>query len=188
MKDRIVSILKETKRDGITDLIECMEDGGFFEAPCSGAHHLSKEGGLAEHSFNVYEHMVALRLAFNSDIPADSIKICAILHDLGKMGDYGKANYVENILKNGKRSESKPYVTNSELKYLPHEVRSAIIAERYIRLIEEEEQAILWHNGLYGQFKYDIQGRETPLYMILHWADMWASRVTEAENEGKEEE
>lgn len=186
MKDRIVSILKETKRDGITDLIECMEDGGFFEAPCSGAHHLSKEGGLAEHSLNVYEHMVALRLAFNSDIPADSIKICAILHDLGKMGDYGKANYVENILKSGKRSDSKPYITNKELLYIPHEIRSIAIAERYISLKEEEEFAILYHNGMYSELKYSFNGNETPLSLVLHFADMWASRIAEAE-EGEEE-
>lgn len=36
---------------------------------------------------------------------ADSITLCAILHpDLGKAGDYGKKNYIENTLKNGKRN------------------------------------------------------------------------------------
>jgi hypothetical protein len=60
-----------------------------------------------------------------------------------------------------------------------------MIAERFIVLSEQEEQAILWHNGLYGAFKYDIQGKETEMYMILHFADMWASRVTEVtEKEG----
>ena len=61
-----------------------------------------------------------------------------------------------------------------------------MIAERFIELTEEEETAILWHNGLYGQFKYDIPGKETKLYMALHWADMWASRVTEIEEEDAE--
>lgn len=187
MHDLIISLLKETHRSGIEDLIEYMEAGGFFTAPCSGAHHLSKEGGLAEHSHNVYMHMMELNEALDANLPWESIVICGILHDLGKMGDYGKPNYVENILKSGKRSESKPYVTNSELRYLPHEIRSAMIAERYITLSEDEEAAILWHNGLYGQFKYDIPGKETPLYMVLHWADMWASRVTELEEETEEE-
>jgi hypothetical protein len=54
-----------------------------------------------------------------------------------------------------------------------------MIAERYISLTEEEEQAILYHNGLYGVFKYEISGKETPLYMLLHFSDMWASRVIE---------
>lgn len=186
MKDTIISLLRETGREGIEDLIECMEQGGFFGASCSTSHHLSKEGGLAEHSENVFLEMLTLELAFKAKLSRESIIICGLLHDLGKMGDHGKPNYVENILKSGKRSDSKPFVTNPNLAYIPHEVRSVMIAERYIELTEEEEQAILWHNGLYGAFKYDIQGKETPLYMILHWADMWVSRVTE--NEGKEEE
>ena len=187
MKDKIISLLTDTHREGIEALIDCMDQGGFFEAPCSGAHHLAKEGGLAEHSLNVYYGMLELDKALAADLPHDSLILCALLHDLGKMGDHGKANYVENILKDGKRSKAKPFVTNANLIYLPHELRSSMIAQRYIRLSEEEEAAIIWHNGLYGPFKYDIPGKETPLYMILHWADMWASRVTEAE-EGEADE
>ena len=62
---------------------------------------------------------------------------------------------------------------------LPHEIVSVIEASKYINLTEDEQRAIAWHNSLYGVFKYDIQGKETPLYMIIHFADMWASRVTE---------
>ena len=188
MKETIINLLKETSRIGIIELIDAMEEGGFFEAPCSSDKHLSREGGLAEHSLNVVYKMIELDKALKSDLPWDSVIICGLLHDLGTMGDHGKTNYVFNVLKSGTVSAAKPYKTNPELTYLPHEVRSAMIAERFIELTEEEETAILWHNGLYGQFKYDIPGKETKLYMILHWADMWASRITEIENEGKEDE
>lgn len=186
MKDKIIELLKETGRTGIIELIDAMEEGGFFEAPCSTDKHLCREGGLAEHSLNVYIAMLDINRSLRANLPDDSIIICGLLHDLGKMGDHGKPNYVENILKSGKRSDSKPYTTNSNLIYLPHELRSSMIAQRYIRLSEDEEAAIVWHNGLYGPFKYDIPGKETPLYMVLHWADMWASRVVE--DEGGEEE
>jgi len=186
MKDKIIELLKETGRTGIIGLIDAMEEGGFFEAPCSTDKHLCREGGLAEHSLNVYITMLDINRSLRANLPDDSIIICGLLHDLGKMGDHGKANYELNVLKSGVVSAAKPFITNKNLIYLPHEIRSAMIAERYIELSEDEEAAILWHNGLYGQFKYDIPGKETPLYMILHWADMWASRVTE--NEGKEEE
>ena len=179
MKEKIIDLLKSTDRPGIHYLTEYMDDGGFFEAPCSTDKHLSVPGGLAEHSVNVYYGMLELDKALKADIPHDSIILCGLLHDLGKMGDHGKSNYVVNILKSGQQSATKPYATNKDLAYLPHEIRSAMIAERYIPLTEDEETAILWHNGLYGQFKYDIPGKETPLYMVLHWADMWASRVTE---------
>lgn len=186
MKDKIISLLKETGRTGIIDLIDCMEEGGFFEAPCSGANHLSKEGGLAEHSLNVYYGMLELDKAYKAELPHDSIILCALLHDLGKMGDYGKPNYVENILKSGKQSDSKPYVTNPELLYVPHEIRSIAIANRYIILTEDEAFAILYHNGMYSDLKYSFKGKETPMALALHFADMWCSRVTEAEGEAEE--
>lgn len=187
MKEKIINLLKETGRTGIVGLIDYMEEGGFFTAPCSGNHHLSKEGGLAEHSLNVYYGMLELDEALAANIPYDSIIICGLLHDLGKMGDYGKPNYVENILKNGQRSASKPYVTNSELLYIPHEIKSIAIAERYITLTENEEFAILYHNGMYSDLKYSFSGKETPLSMVLHWSDMWCSRVTEYEGKETEE-
>lgn len=186
VKGKIVSLLKETGRTGIINLIDYMEEGGFFTAPCSGAHHLSREGGLAEHSLNVYYGMLELDKALGSELPADSIIICGLLHDLGKMGDYGKPNYVENILKSGKPA-SKPYKTNPELLYIPHEIRSVAIAERYITLTEQEEFAILYHNGMYSDLKYAYSGKETPLSLVLHFADMWASRVTEVEDETEED-
>lgn len=191
----IVEKLMSTERDGMKDLIATMKNEGFFTAPCSGSNHLAKEGGLAEHSWNVLGIMqdMSFLLAEEPEVLPDetqnAIIICALLHDLGKMGDYGKPNYVPNMIKSRKKdengeyplvqSEAKPYETNKELLYIPHEVRSIAIAERYIKLTEEEEQAILWHNGLYGSFKYDISGKETPLYLLLHFADMWASRIVE---------
>ena len=186
MKQTIINMLKETSRTGVIDLIDYMEEAGFFTSPCSSDKHLSREGGLAEHSLNVVFKMNELDKAFKADLPWDSIIICGLLHDLGKMGDHGKANYISNVLKSGTVSAAKPYKTNPELIYLPHEVRSVMIAERFIELTEAEETAILWHNGLYGTFKYDIPGKETPLYMILHFADMWASRVVEKKEEEAE--
>ena len=186
MKQTIINMLKETSRTGVIDLIDYMEEAGFFTSPCSSDKHLSREGGLAEHTLNVVFKMNELDKAFKADLPWDSIIICGLLHDLGKMGDHGKANYISNVLKSGTVSAAKPYKTNPELIYLPHEVRSVMIAERFIKLTEAEETAILWHNGLYGTFKYDIPGKETPLYMILHFADMWASRVVEKKEEEAE--
>ena len=187
MKNRIIELLKKTNRKGMENLIEYMEKNGFFDAPCSGQYHLAKAGGLAEHSLNVYE--AAKKMFFAQDIPEDSLIICALLHDLGKMGQFGKANYIPNMLKGRAtkanpnpepvQSEAKPYITNPDLLYVDHEVRSVVIASMFIELTEEEQQAILWHNGLYGAFKYEIPGKETPLFLLVHWADMYAARVME---------
>ena len=181
MKNKYIEELKKVNREGIDELLAYMDGAGFFEAPCSGAHHLAKDGGLVEHSLNVLNAARRLNKAWGDLIEDETLILVTLLHDLGKMGDHGKPNYTPYILKDGSQSTAKPYVTNSELVYLPHEVRSVMIAERFIMLSEQEEQAILFHNGLYGSFKYEISGKETPLYMILHFSDMWASRVVETE-------
>lgn len=178
------SLLK-TEREGMVDLLSYMQDIGFLTAPCSGGNHLCREGGLLDHSVNVFlvaEKMgVALLGGEEYNKIHDSITIAALLHDLGKCGQFDKPEYVPNILKDGKQSDSKPYKRNPDLLNVPHEIRSVAIASMFIDLTEEEQHAILYHNGLYGPLKYEIQGNETPLYMLIHFADMWASRVTEKE-------
>lgn len=181
MKEKIIELLKSTQRKGIEDLISYMEESGFFEAPCSGAYHLAKEGGLAEHSMNVYSQMCYLNIALEAKIEQSSLIICSLLHDLGKMGDYGKPNYVPNVLKSGKVSDTKPWETNKDLLYVPHEIRSIVIAERFIPLSEGEEFAIVYHNGMYSDLRYSYSGKETPLSLVLHFADMWCARVIEIE-------
>ena len=194
----IKTLLLNTKRKGIEDLIAYMDEYGFFKAPCSTQYHLSKEGGLAEHSLNVYEVALDLSNVLCDIVPKESVVIVSLLHDIGKMGQFNKPNYVPNMLKGRAtkanpspepyQSTARPYITNPELLYIDHEVRSLAIITKFIDLTEEEQQAILWHNGLYGPFKYNIQGKETPLYMILHFADLWADRVIEVEEQKEMEE
>lgn len=183
--------LMKTGREGVTDLLDYMADCGFLTAPCSGSFHLAKEGGLLEHSINVLHNAekisVALIGAKNLTKEfKDSIVICSLLHDLGKMGQFEKPNYIPNVLISGETSKAKPYKSNRDLLPVDHEIRSIVIASMFIDLTEDEQYAILYHNGLYGQVgKYSLQGNETPLYMIIHFADLWAARVTEIEKENE---
>lgn len=193
IKEEIIATLQKTGRENIGALIGFMEEIGFFTAPASGGNHSNGEGGLAEHSLNV-SHMaeklsVALIGGANiTDEIRNSVVIVALLHDLGKCGDYGKQMYVPNILKSGKQSEAKPWKRNPDLLPLDHATRSIKLATLFIDLTEEEEFAIRYHDGLYETANYGVKGHETQLYMILHWADMWSSRVLEGDTgEGGEE-
>lgn len=181
------TILLNTKREGIDDLIDYLNDAGFYTAPCSGGYHLATEGGLVQHSVNVLHvaEKISVALYGAKNLTKEiktSIQICALLHDIGKVGQFDKPNYVANTLKSGSVSGSKPFKTNPDLLYVDHEIRSIAIASMFIDLTEDEQFAILYHNGLYGNLKYAISGKETPLYMIIHWSDMWASRILEKED------
>ena len=143
--DIIRDSLMKTKREGIVDLLGYMNEIGFLEAPCSGGNHLAKKGGLAEHSVNVLTIAekigVALLGGARYNEVQDSVVIAALLHDLGKCGDYEKPMYVESILKSGKQSDTKPYKRNPELSAVPHAVRSIKLATLFIDLTEAEEWA-----------------------------------------------
>ena len=184
MKEAIEKLLKSTKREGIDDLCEYLDEIGFYSAPASTRFHGAKEGALAIHSMNVYQWAEQLAKTWltkeDFKVLKPSIIIAALLHDVGKCGQFGKPLYVDNMLKTG-QSKAQPFKHNSELLTLPHEVVSVVEITKFIDLTEEEQNAIAWHNGLYGCFKYDIQGKETMLYMLIHFSDLWASRILERE-------
>ncbi len=196
-KNYITTALLKTERIGMEDLVEYMEDSGFFEAPCSGGNHLCCPGGLAEHTKNVmiYAQKIGKMLYGKTKYEEvrDSLIIASALHDLGKMGQYGKPYYTPNMIKDGrptkaepeqkyKQSEAKPYEINKDLMQVDHCIRSVILATMYIDLTEEEQNAILYHDGLYGVLKYEVPGHETPLMCVIHWADFWTSHFVEDSN------
>ena len=188
--ETVGGILVGTQREGMLDLIAFMDEIGYFKASCSGGNHLCKESGLVEHSLNVMRTAINLARSLKEDITTefeDSIKIVSLLHDLGKCGQFGKEEYVPNILKSGNTSTAKPFKRNPELLNVPHSIRSVVLATLYIDLTEEEQHAILYHDGMYTPLGRELQGNETELYLILHTADMWCSRFLEKSTEESEE-
>ena len=84
IKDRIFSILRATGRPGIEAVISYLESSSYFTCTCY-KHH-KEVGGLAQHSIEVYDHMMThARLLF----PSDSIAVVALFHDLGKTNRKG---------------------------------------------------------------------------------------------------
>ena len=182
MQEKIIELLMSTERSGIVNLITHMDEIGFFTAPCSSQYHLCKVGGLAEHSLNVYQfamnHTGGL---IKSD--ANNWITVSLLHDIGKASYHGKPNYIPNILSSGKISDKKPFETNKDQVIADHAYKSCMIAAKFIELTEDEEFAILYHNGLYVPSGRDIQGKERPLQLLLHFADMYCSRFIEKGDE-----
>jgi 23S rRNA maturation-related 3'-5' exoribonuclease YhaM len=180
LKAKFNRLLMSTGRRGMNDLINHLTINGFYKAPCSASFHLSCEGGLLLHSISVYEIANKIYQALELQIPYDSVVLTSLLHDCGKLGNWGKPLYEPNYLKSGEISTAKPYVCNSELQFgVLHELASIQIVEKFIELTEDEHNSILGHNGLYGVFKNQISGKETPLYLLTHTADMFSSRFYE---------
>lgn len=135
---------------------------------------------------------------------ADLLKV-AILHDIHKVQDLkGQVCYEPNILKSGKRSEAEPFsktanyfisetgakgldflIADGALRDLPGGIQSlALVADRspglFAGLSDDVKFSIRYHDGAYGHNKYDLAGKETPLMIIFHCADMLSSRLNRA--------
>ena len=56
--ERFERLLRSTGRDGIESLISYIQKSDFYTAPASTRYHSCHEGGLLEHSLNVYDRFV----------------------------------------------------------------------------------------------------------------------------------
>ena len=94
-REKYVSLLRSTDREGIDSLIRWLEEeSDFFSAPASSKTHGAYEGGLLVHSLSVY----SILKNFSKNIPdarEDSIIISALLHDICKANFYVKG--VRNV-------------------------------------------------------------------------------------------
>ena len=57
-KERFINILSQAQRTGIVKVLEMLERTDFYTAPASAKYHGAHQGGLLEHSLNVFDCMV----------------------------------------------------------------------------------------------------------------------------------
>jgi hypothetical protein len=92
-KKDILDLLASVKREGMPELIEWLTNGcDYFTAPSSTQYHGNYDGGLADHSLNVYDSLTLLHKEYveGKGYPIDSLIIVALLHDLCKVNYYIK--------------------------------------------------------------------------------------------------
>ena len=179
LKERFISLLKSTNREGMDELLNFIEKTDFYKAPASTRFHGCKENGLLEHSLKVYEildHKVK-NCSIPMQISDDTIKIVALLHDLCK------ANFYKIDYRNAKNAlgvwEKVPYYTVDDTIPYGHGEKSVMMIMEYIKLTTEEKYAIRWHMGFtepkeqYGTI--GIAYGKYPLALLTNEADLEAT-------------
>lgn len=184
-KAEFIEIYKQLiKREGAEELLRYLtsEQSDFFQAPASTRYHLAYEGGLVEHSLNVY---YALKDYLNRDVVKndyklsvsnESIAIVALLHDLCKINVYNKS--IRNVKDStGKWNQVPSYDYKDELPY-GHGEKSVYIITGFMRLSREEAFAIRYHMGFSNvEEKQNVSQAFSmfPLAFALSVADMEAT-------------
>ena len=201
-KNRFIELLKgalESRPGSKTEeLISKLCNSDFFIAPASTKYHANYEGGLCEHSLNVYDNLMKLIKVkdFDDTINITSATIVSLLHDISKM------NYYEQYFQNKKVysptgskhdeggnfdwksvSAYKRREPDNTFIYGSHEMNSEFIVHCYIPLTLEESIAILHHMG--GKSADSAQDdistvyNKYPLAILLHIADMISTFIDE---------
>ena len=194
-KEQFVDILASTGRKGIDQVLQKLEESGFFEAPASSKFHLSCKGGLLQHSLNVYEAASFLRdQACQRDpeldnlLPKDSVAICSLLHDVCKTDIYK-----EGMLSRKNAEGYWEKYVGYQVDYtagmpLGHGEKSVILLLSWgLELTPEEMLAIRWHMNAWDLPMQNAEHKESfnaakaksPLVSLLLSADGIATGLFE---------
>ena len=174
---------KNVQRPGAEKLLAWMETTDFFTAPASTRFHAAYEGGLLDHSMNVYNVLISKHFDPASD-DIESFTIVSLLHDLCK------ANYYKKGTRNVKNDatgqwEKVPSYSVEDLFPYGHGEKSVFLIERFMKLHIEEAVAIRWHMGGFddaargGCFAISEAYDKYPLAVKLHIADLEATYLME---------
>ena len=194
MKEEFLNLLRSTEREGIEDLIEALEEMGFFTAPASANHHINVEGGLLEHSLNtckaalaIYEGLKPLDPSMEKEVRRDSIILSSLLHDVCKSDIYKRS--VKKRKNNvGQWEDVEGYSVSYKNFPMGHGEKSVILLLcNGLSLYDDEMLAIRWHMGAWGinmnsfedQRCYDTSRKLYPLVSIIQAADGLAASILE---------
>lgn len=211
--ERFESLMNTITRDGKDALMNYIRTRtDFYTAPASTQFHLSCEGGLLQHSLNVYDCLMLkkdnpLWKSTFEKISDESLIIMSLLHDLCKVNFYTKGVKNQKTYDPEKvaaaahwqikHDDMGDFIWETVLRYeikdtmpLGHGEKSVMLINCFMKLKEFEIFAIRWHMG----FSTDRDSHKAlgdamekyPIILALYEADMEASKLLEDVNGNKE--
>lgn len=149
------------------------DTNGFFSSPASTKYHGAYDGGLFDHSLEVYRCALKLAKAFDmDDINKISFEAC-MFHDLCKVGLYEKSHLIQ--------TNGSSYVYAGNYIALPHGSESVFrIRTLGIKIPRKWEIAVAYHMGAFEADNARTYGNyceRIPELLLLHTADMMASKI-----------
>lgn len=161
-------------------------------SPASGTRyfHNAYDGGYIDHVMHVVNNSLKVLKLYEEmggmiDFTKDELLFAAFHHDLGKLGEKGKPNYIPNTSEWHVKNQGKLYKRNPELSWLNATDRTFLLLSQYgFALTENEYYGIKLTDGMYDEdnkkylVKYDSELKSpSNIAHILHWADHMSSTI-----------
>lgn len=195
-REEFITIYNENiTRPGAQKLLEylCSPSSDFFEAPCSTRYHGAYDGGLVEHSVNVYNCLKAYlerercRELYKMNYSDETIALVSLLHDICKINTYKRST--RNVKGSDGVWRTVPsYEFEDTLPY-GHGEKSVYIISGFMKLSREEAFAVRYHMGFSGIEDKRCIGdafEMFPLAFALSVADMEATYYLEGKKNQNE--
>jgi hypothetical protein len=173
------------------EMLKHMEDN-YVMAPASGKtwFHNAFAGGYVEHvnrvvQYALEQHKLYIKMGGNVDYTEEELVFAALFHDLGKMGDGDKPNYIPQTDKWRQDKLSEMYTYNPDLDFMLIPDRSLFILQKFgIKVSQKEFLGIRLHDGVFDKaneayFFSNVESsrQKTSIVSVLHTADFLASKV-----------
>tara|TARA_R110001632_G_scaffold20132_1_gene60664 strand:+ start:265 stop:999 length:735 start_codon:yes stop_codon:yes gene_type:complete len=164
----------------------------YIVAPASGKtwYHNAFPGGYVDHVNRVVQYAFKQHELYKSmggtvDYTEEELAFSALFHDLGKIGDGDKVNYIYQTDKWRRDKLSEEYTFNEDLDFMLIPDRSLFILQKFgIKVNQKEFLAIRCHDGVFDKaneayfFSHKESSRQkSSIISVLHTADFLASKV-----------
>lgn len=184
-KERFISLCSSIKRDGIDELMNWLEKSDFYTAPASSRYHGAYQGGLLQHSLNVYDELKRLLSAYPEvKCSEESAVICSLFHDLCKVNFYAteKRNRKNQL---GQWESYDAYIIDEKFKFGGHGSKSVFLVQHFIKLTPEEATSINCHMSCWdGNKDVGSAYEQNSLAWLVHVADEAATYILETTQKG----
>ena len=175
----------------VKEMLKQMEDT-YVVAPASSKtwYHNAFAGGYVDHVNRVIQFALKQKELYQEmggeiDFTDEQLVFSALFHDLGKIGDGDKPNYIPQTDKWRQDKLSEMYTYNPDLDFMLIPDRSLFILQKFgIKVDQKEFLAIRCHDGVFDKaneayFFSNVESsrQKTSIISILHTADFLASKV-----------
>jgi len=188
---KIVETYITDRKDKVLSMIDSYQEE-YALAPASGKswYHNAFQGGYVDHVNRVVEYAVKQSRLYEEmggtiDYTEEELVFAALFHDLGKLGDGTKVNYLPQTDKWRQDKLNEMYTNNSDLDFMLIPDRSLFVLQKFgLQVSQKEFLAIRLHDGVFDEankayfFSYQESSRQkTSIISVLHSADFLASKV-----------
>jgi hypothetical protein len=188
---KIVDTYITDRKDSVLAMLDSLGDN-YVMAPASGRswYHNAFAGGYVDHVNRVVEYAVKQSRLYQEmggtvDYTDEELVFAALFHDLGKIGDGVKSNYLPQTDKWRQDKLSEMYTFNPDLDFMLIPDRSLFILQSFgIKVSQKEFLAIRLHDGVFDKaneayFFSNVESsrQKTSIISVMHSADFLASKV-----------